>query len=167
MLLLSFSAFLLVWVNLKRRKIQAGYLKLLAKNELLTNSLFTKKKIIEELKTVVKQSVKGVKIEVIEAILVQSGLDDVDHHFEIPDSVIKVYNLTATEARVLTQLAYGFRNSDIAQSLKISKSYVHNLRSKLRQKLPLEPNQELEDFAVALRKDYEPTTPQASSRTSA
>jgi DNA-binding CsgD family transcriptional regulator len=65
------------------------------------------------------------------------------------------------------QLAYGYRNSEIAQMLDISKSYIHNVRSKLRQKLPLAANEELEDFAISLRKSYQPTTPPGGSRTSA
>ncbi len=51
--------------------------------------------------------------------------------------------------------------------LDISKSYIHNVRSKLRQKLPLAANEELEDFAISLRKSYQPTTPPGGSRTSA
>ena len=48
--------------------------------------------------------------------------------------------------------------------LNISKSYIHNVRSKLRQKLPLQPEEELEDFAMALRKSFEPTSLPESGR---
>ncbi|MGA0818522.1 MAG: helix-turn-helix transcriptional regulator, partial [Schleiferiaceae bacterium] len=87
--------------------------------------------------------------------------------FELPPQFVKDHDLTPTEAKVLLQLAFGYRNSEIAQMLNISKSYIHNLRSKLRTKLPLKPDEELEDYAAALRKTYEPTTKPADSRTSA
>jgi DNA-binding CsgD family transcriptional regulator len=111
----------------------------------------------EELGDIIRKAGKSVKTDVLEDIIFRMNRDRPTQQIELSEAALKDYDLTATEAKVLIQLAYGYRNAEIAQMLNISKSYIHNVRSKLRQKLPLEGDQEIEDFAVSLRKGYEPT----------
>jgi len=136
-------------------------------NDRLIKAKVSQLSYIEELNSVLSSSERGQWQEKLGTVITKMKSGLTSSAFEIPESVFKKYDLTPTESKVLIQLAYGYSNSEIAQLLKISKSYIHNLRSKLRAKLPLKPDEELEDFAAALRKSYEPTTKPADSRTSA
>lgn len=144
-------------LRIERKKVREGSEALIIENERLSKMLLSQSTLLENLKAAIKTSGKVVKSEVVESMVDQLEQSVPAAQFAIPHSVLKSFNLTETEARVLVQLAFGFRNAEIAQGLKISKSYIHNLRSKLRKKLPLEPGQDLEDFAISLRKSYEPT----------
>jgi len=111
----------------------------------------------EELNDLIRRAGKSLKKDLVEDILFRLNRDRPTQQIELSEAALKEFDLTPTEAKVLIQLAYGYRNAEIAQMLNISKSYIHNVRSKLRQKLPLEADQEIEDFAVAMRRSYEPT----------
>ena len=159
MLVLSAIA-LLVWVNLRYKNSLKDYTRLVAENQRLAKDQLVQQTYVEELKLLVRKSGKTLKTDMLEELLVRLERDRPNTGMELPSAFIKQYDLTPTEAKVLVQLAFGYRNAEIAQMLNISKSYIHNVRSKLRQKLPLEDHEELEDFASSLRRAYTPTTPQ-------
>lgn len=165
--LLAAAIALLLWVNRRYRKSLRNHRVFVAEHERMAKEQVVLQSYMDELKAVVRKSGKTIKSELIEDVLLRMDRDRPSSAFELPPQFVKDYDLTPTEAKVLLQLAFGYRNSEIAQMLNISKSYIHNLRSKLRAKLPLKPDEELEDYAAALRKSYEPTTKPADSRTSA
>ncbi len=152
---------LLVWVNLRYKNSLKDYTRLVAENQRLAKDQLVQQTYVEELKLLVRKSGKTLKTDMLEELLVRLERDRPNTGMELPSAFIKQYDLTPTEAKVLVQLAFGYRNAEIAQMLNISKSYIHNVRSKLRQKLPLEDHEELEDYASSLRRAYTPTTPQA------
>ena len=165
--LLAAAIALLLWVNRRYRKSLRNHRVFVADHERMAKEQVVLQSYMDELKAVVRKSGKTIKSELVEDVLLRMDRDRPSSAFELPPQFVKDYDLTPTEAKVLLQLAFGYRNSEIAQMLNISKSYIHNLRSKLRAKLPLKPDEELEDYAAALRKSYEPTTKPADSRTSA
>jgi len=128
--------------------------------------MLTQNTYFDELNDILRKSGKTVRKEALQELVARIAQSQPYGEFDLPELVLKEYQLTSTEAKVLLQLAYGYRNAEIAQMLNISKSYIHNVRSKLRQKLPLKQNEDIEDFALALRKSYEPTKPLGSGRTS-
>lgn len=164
--LLAASITLLFWINSKRKRSLQAHRLLTAENERLSKDHFVHLNYFDEVKDVISKAGKTIKVEVLNDLTDRMERDRPSGAIEIPDSALKQYDLTPTEARVLLQLAYGYRNAEIAQMLNISKSYIHNVRSKLRQKLPLKQNEDIEDFALALRKSYEPTKRRGSERTS-
>lgn len=155
--LLGLALALLFWVNSRYKKALKSHKQLLAENDRMSKDLLVQSTYHEELGDLIRKAGKSVKTEVLEDVLFRMNRDRPTQQIELSEAALKDYDLTATEAKVLIQLAYGYRNAEIAQMLNISKSYIHNVRSKLRQKLPLEADQEIEDFAVSLRKGYEPT----------
>lgn len=165
--LLASALAILFWVNRRYRKSLKEHRVLVSDHERMAKEQVVNQSYIDELKTLVRKAGKVIKVEELDDVLLRMERDRPSTAFELPYHLIKDFDLTPTEAKVLHQLAYGYRNSEIAQMLNISKSYIHNLRSKLRSKLPLQLNEELEDYAVSLRKSYEPTKKQADSRTSA
>ena len=166
-ILLASALAILFWVNRRYRKSLKQHRVLVSDHERMAKEQVVNQSYIDELKTLARKAGKVIKVEQLDDVLLRMERDRPSATFELPNQLIKDFDLTPTEAKVLHQLAYGYRNSEIAQMLNISKSYIHNLRSKLRSKLPLQPNEELEDYAVSLRKSYEPTKKQADSRTSA
>lgn len=155
--LLASALALLFWVNARYKRSLKAHRVLVAENERLAKDHLVQLTYFDEVKALVRKAGKTIKVEVLDDLLARMERDRPSALIEIPDSALKPFELTPTEAKVLIQLAYGYRNAEIAQMLNISKSYIHNVRSKLRQKLPLEADQEIEDFAVSLRKGYEPT----------
>jgi DNA-binding CsgD family transcriptional regulator len=123
----------------------------------MSKDLMVQANYYEELNDLIRRAGKSLKKDLVEDILFRLNRDRPTQQIELSEAALKEFDLTPTEAKVLIQLAYGYRNAEIAQMLNISKSYIHNVRSKLRQKLPLEADQEIEDFAVAMRRSYEPT----------
>jgi DNA-binding CsgD family transcriptional regulator len=61
------------------------------------------------------------------------------------------FDLTRTEAEVLARIVLGQTNAELVSDLDLSKSYIHNVRSKLRHKLPLLEGEDLELFAQRLK----------------
>lgn len=61
------------------------------------------------------------------------------------------FELTRTEAEVLARIVLGQTNAELVSDLDLSKSYIHNVRSKLRHKLPLLEGEDLELFAQRLK----------------
>jgi DNA-binding CsgD family transcriptional regulator len=155
--LLGLALALLFWVNSRYKKALKSHKQLLAENDRMSKDLLVQSTYHEELSDLIRKGGKSIKTDVLEDIIFRMNRDRPTQQIELSEAALKDYDLTATEAKVLIQLAYGYRNAEIAQMLNISKSYIHNVRSKLRQKLPLEADQEIEDFAVSLRKGYEPT----------
>lgn len=164
--LLASALALLFWVNARYKQSLKAHRVLVAENERLAKDHLVQLTYFDEVKALVRKAGKTIKVEVLDDLLARMERDRPSALIEIPDSALKPFDLTPTEAKVLIQLAYGYRNAEIAQMLNISKSYIHNVRSKLRQKLPLQPNEEIEEFAASLRKSYEPTKLQGSERTS-
>ncbi len=165
--LLAISLGLYFWVNGRYRNSLREHRALVAENERLAKNFVLHENHLDELRALARKAGKSLQTEKLEELLERMERDRPSAVMDLPDAVVRSYDLTSTEAKVLMQLAYGYRNSEIAQMLDISKSYIHNVRSKLRQKLPLAANEELEDFAISLRKSYQPTTPPGGSRTSA
>lgn len=155
--LLGLALALLFWVNSRYKKALMSHKQLKAENNRMSKDILVQSTYYEELNELVRRAGKSVKKDVIEDVMFRLNRDRPTQQIDLSESALKEYDLTPTEAKVLIQLAYGYRNAEIAQMLNISKSYIHNVRSKLRQKLPLKVDQEIEDFAVALRKSYEPT----------
>jgi DNA-binding CsgD family transcriptional regulator len=155
--LLGLALALLFWVNSRYKKALMSHKQLLAENDRMSRDLLVQATYYEELGDLIRKAGKSVKTDVLEDVLFRMNRDRPTQQIELSEASLKQYDLTATEAKVLIKLAYGYRNAEIAQMLNISKSYIHNVRSKLRYKLPLEGDQEIEDFAVSLRKVYEPT----------
>ncbi len=155
--LLGLALALLFWVNSRYKKALRSHKQLLSENDRMSKDILVQSTYHEELGDIIRKAGKSVKTDVLEDIIFRMNRDRPTQQIELSEAALKDYDLTATEAKVLIQLAYGYRNAEIAQMLNISKSYIHNVRSKLRQKLPLEGDQEIEDFAVSLRKGYEPT----------
>ena len=155
--LLGLALVLLIWVNSRYKKALQSHKQLISENDRMSKDLLVQSTYHEELSELIRKGGKSVKTDVIEDIIFRMNRDRPTQQILLSEAELKDYDLTATEAKVLIQLAYGYRNPEIAQMLNISKSYIHNVRSKLRQKLPLEGDQEIEDFAVSLRKGYGPT----------
>lgn len=164
--LLGLALALLFWVNSRYKKALMSHKQLLAENDRMSKDLLVQFTYYDKLGDLIRKAGKSVKTDVLEDVLFRMNRDRPTHQIELSEAALKQYDLTATEAKVLIQLAYGYRNAEIAQMLNISKSYIHNVRSKLRQKLPLQPNEEIEEFAASLRKSYEPTKIPGSERTS-
>lgn len=162
--LLGIALGLLFWVNGRYRIALKKHRYLMAQNDLMAKGMVSQFTYLDELKELVRKSGRSIRKEALEGLIDRMDLAQPQDHFELPDSAVREFGLTATEARVLMQLAHGYRNAEIAQMLNLSKSYIHNLRSKLKHKLPLNPDEELEDFAVALRKSFEPTSLPESGR---
>lgn len=162
--LLGIAIGLLYWINGRYKVALRNHKFLVAENERMTRGMVTQFTYMDELKELTRKSGKSIRSEALKDLLDRMEESQPHGKFDLPESVLKEFDLTATEAKVLMQLAYGYRNAEIVQMLNISKSYIHNVRSKLRQKLPLNPDEELEDFAVALRKSYEPTSLPESAR---
>jgi DNA-binding CsgD family transcriptional regulator len=155
--LLSLALVLLFWVNSRYKLALKSHKQLKAENERMSKDLMVQANYYEELNDLIRRAGKSLKKDLVEDILFRLNRDRPTQQIELSEAALKEFDLTPTEAKVLIQLAYGYRNAEIAQMLNISKSYIHNVRSKLRQKLPLEADQEIEDFAVAMRRSYEPT----------
>jgi len=162
--LLGIAIGLLYWINGRYKVALRNHKFLVAENERMSKGMVMQFTYIDELKELIHKSGKSIRREVLKDLLDRLDEAKPQGQFDLPESVLKEFDLTVTEAKVLMQLAYGYRNAEIVQMLNISKSYIHNVRSKLRQKLPLNPDEELEDFAVALRKSYEPTSLPESAR---
>lgn len=162
--LLGIAVGLLFWVNGRYKTALKSHKYLTAENDRLAKGMLSQVTYFDELKELLRKSRKTVRKDSLNDLVARMEQSLPQEQLELPESILKEYDLTATETKVLIQLAYGYRNAEIAQMLNISKSYIHNVRSKLRQKLPLNPDEELEDFAVALRKSYEPTSLPESGR---
>lgn len=156
-ILLAIALGLFFWANSRYRKSLREHRGLVAENERMVKDYVVQVNYLEELKALVRRAGKTVSTDSLDDLVNRMERDRPSALANIPDSALREFDLTPTEAKVLLQLAYGYRNAEIAQMLNISKSYIHNVRSKLRHKLPLQPDEELEDFAVALRKTHEAT----------
>lgn len=144
------SLILLFYVNGRYKRARLEYRSLMVENNRLSKEHLVQGTFWDEVRNLIQKSKTSVQVDALVDLLARRDQSQAPKIYDLDPEQVREFDLSPTELKVLTHLGYGYRNPEIAQILNISKAYVHNVRSKLRQKLPLAQDEELEDFAARL-----------------